>query len=30
MARVSGIPRAKEVKELYDELAPDLAPVIIN
>jgi len=30
MARVSGIPRAKEIKELYDTLAPDLAPVIVN
>jgi superfamily II DNA or RNA helicase len=30
MARVSGIPRAKEIKELYDALAPDLAPVIVN
>lgn len=30
MARVSGIPRAKEIKPYYDELAPDLLPVIIN
>jgi superfamily II DNA or RNA helicase len=30
MARVSGIPRAKEIKALYDSLAPDLAPVIVN
>ena len=30
MARVNGIPRAKEIKELYDSLAADLAPVIVN
>ena len=30
MARVRGISRAKEIRELYEELAPDLAPVIIN
>ncbi|MFC7708659.1 DEAD/DEAH box helicase [Micromonospora lupini] len=30
MARVSGIPRAKELKPLYDKLAADLQPVIIN
>ncbi|KRF04696.1 hypothetical protein ASH00_13900 [Arthrobacter sp. Soil782] len=30
MARVSGIPRAKEVQHHYDELASDLKPVIIN
>lgn len=30
MARVSSIPRAKDIKPYYDELAPDLAPVIIN
>jgi superfamily II DNA or RNA helicase len=30
MARVSGIPRATAVKRYYDELAPDLNPVIVN
>jgi superfamily II DNA or RNA helicase len=30
MARVRGIPRAKEIRELYQELAPDLEPVVIN
>jgi superfamily II DNA or RNA helicase len=30
MARVSGIPRAVRVKAYYDELAPDLGPVILN
>jgi superfamily II DNA or RNA helicase len=30
MARVSGIPRAKDIKPYYDKLAPDLEPVIIN
>ena len=30
MARVSGIPRAKEIKQLYDSLAPELEPVIVN
>lgn len=30
MARVSSIPRAKEIKPYYDKLAPDLEPVIIN
>lgn len=30
MARVSGIPRAKNIKPYYDKLAPDLEPVIIN
>ena len=30
MARVNGIPRAKEIKKYYDTLAPDLNPVIIN
>ena len=30
MARVRSIMRAKEIKELYDALAPDLSPVIIN
>ena len=30
MARVRGISRAKEIRELYDALAPDLAPVIVN
>jgi superfamily II DNA or RNA helicase len=30
MARVRSIPRAKEIKEHYEALAPDLAPVIIN
>ena len=30
MARVRSIPRAKEIKELYDALAPDLAPVIVH
>ena len=30
MARVSGIPRAKAIKQLYDSLAPDLVPVIVN
>ncbi len=30
MARVRGISRAKEIRELYEDLAPDLAPVIIN
>lgn len=30
MARVSGIPRAKEIKPYYDMLAPDLLPIIIN
>jgi superfamily II DNA or RNA helicase len=30
MARVGGINRAKEVKAYYDELASDLAPVIVN
>ena len=30
MARVDGIPRALQVLPLYEELAPDLKPVIIN
>lgn len=30
MARVSGIPRAKEIKPYYDKLVPDLEPVIIS
>ena len=30
MARVRSIPRAKEIKERYDALASDLAPVIVN
>jgi superfamily II DNA or RNA helicase len=30
MVRVSGIPRAKEIKPYYDGLASDLRPVIIN
>lgn len=30
MARVSGIPRAKAIKPYYDELVPDLLPVIVN
>jgi len=30
MARVGGISRAKEVKRYYDDIAPDLVPVIIN
>lgn len=30
MARVRSIPRAKEIKERYDALAPELAPVIVN
>ena len=30
MARVRGISRAKEIRELYQELAPDLEPVVIN
>ena len=30
MARVNGIPRAKDIKPYYDTLAPDLLPVIIN
>lgn len=30
MARVSGIPRAKEIQRYYDELASDLRPVVIN
>lgn len=30
MVRVSGIPRAKEMKPYYDDIAADLNPVIIN
>lgn len=30
MARVRSIPRAREIRELYGSLAPDLVPVIIN
>ena len=30
MARVNGIPRAKTVKDYYDDVASDLKPVIIN
>ncbi len=30
MVRVSGIPRAVDIKPYYDELAPDLEPVIIS